>query len=148
MKYSQRRSELIAGLEATANIVVTLNVNHVAEVLGIEAAEELHNPGTLTHTTEAVRIKRAGDGTRAVAKTLQGGLAEWDREKLLEALKASPEEQPMQATSQQETKQTQETNQTQEAKQTQEVQEVKRRWKPGELNQSTQAANPKTNLES
>lgn len=86
MKPEQRKKELIQGLRATANEVVYQNVNHVAEVIGIEKAIELHNEGTLVETTEATRIKRNGDGTREVQRTLVGGLAEWDRVRLLEAL--------------------------------------------------------------
>lgn len=86
MKPEQRKKELIQGLKATANDVVYVNINHVAEVIGIEAAIEAHNEGTLVETTEATRIKRNGDGTREVQRTLVGGLAEWDRVRLLEAL--------------------------------------------------------------
>jgi len=97
MKYEQRRKELIQGLKGTGNQYVTISINHVAEVLGIERAEELHSPGTLVHVDQAVRFKRAGDGSQTVSKTLQGGLAEFEREPLLEALEASPETPPIES---------------------------------------------------
>ncbi len=81
----QRKAELLQGLKGTGSEVVYLYINQVAEILGIELAENLHREGTLVETQEAVSFKRH-EGAMAVDKQMVNGLAEFNREELLEEL--------------------------------------------------------------
>jgi len=85
MPAERRRIELIEGMSATLNEVVTINISHLIQSVGLEKADQLSGP--MSETIEAIARERNGPSTNRRMTYRRNGMVEVDRLETLEALK-------------------------------------------------------------
>lgn len=86
MTPEKRKEELLYGLERTSAEEVFVDITHVAEVLGIEKAEELAK--SLVHMTQQVTMKTSKSAILPGKDRIQGGIMGVVRQDLVDELKA------------------------------------------------------------
>ena len=87
MTPEQRKEELLYGLErASQDNEVFIDVTQVMEVLGLEATEKLLT--SLVHMEQLTKVVGAKSGVLPGKDRIQGGMGGFQRDSLLEALKA------------------------------------------------------------